>query len=293
MRRLPPLATLRSFEATARLGSVTKAAEELGRTHGAVSRQLRALQETLGFPLFEKAGTGLRANGSGLALLRAVGGAFDDLEREWERLRSEARGPALHVACSATFAMRWMVPRLPDFYRMHPDMRLRLSMTTAQELRHEGADLVIAWDRSSYPAADRVRAVRLAEVAFGPVCAPIYPFARSAGRIAFETRIAHDFTSRSWDTWCERERVALDFAREVRFPHTHLCIEAALGGLGVALAEKRLVQDDVASGRLVAPEGFAAFEDGLAAIPASERAGSPAATRFLAWLSDTLGERRA
>lgn len=293
MRPLPPLSTLRSFEATARLGSVTKAAEELGRTHGAVSRQLRALQVALGFPLFDKVGTGLRANRSGLALLRVVGGAFDDLEREWERLRSEARGPALHVACSATFAMRWMVPRLPDFYRSHPDMRLRLSMTTAQELRHEGADLVIAWDRSSYPAADRARAVHLAEVAFGPVCAPGYRVARSARRIAFETRIAHDFTSRSWDGWCERERVVPAFEREVRFPHTHLCIEAALGGLGVAIAEKRLVEDDLAAGRLVAPAGFAAFEDGLAAIPASERAGSPAAARFLAWLGDALAAERA
>ena len=288
MRRLPPLSTLRSFEATARLGSVTKAAEELGRTHGAVSRQLRALQASLGLPLFDKVGTGLRANRSGLALLRAVGGAFDELEREWERLRSEVRGPALHVACSATFAMRWMVPRLPDFYRRHPDMRLRLSMTTAQELRHEGADLVIAWDRTSYPAADRSRAVRLAEVAFGPVCAPSCQVARSRGRLSFETRIAHDFTSRAWDAWCEREGVALGFEREERFPHTHLCIEAALGGLGVALAERRLVQDDVAAGRLVAPLGFAPFEEGLAAIPASERAGTPAATRFVAWLTDAL-----
>lgn len=288
MRRLPPLSTLRSFEATARLGSVTRAAEELGRTHGAVSRQLRVLQESLGLPLFDKVGVGLKPNGSGLELLRAVGGAFDDLEREWERLRSEARGPALHVACSATFAMRWMVPRLPDFYRNHPDMRLRLSMTTAQALPHEGADLVIAWDRRSYPAADRARAVRLAEVAFGPVCAPGYRYVRASGHIMFETRIAHDFTSRSWDTWCERELVDLSFVRELRFPHTHLCIEAALGGLGVALAERRLVEDDVAAGRLVAPAGFAAFEDGLAAIPASERAGSPAAGRFLAWLGETL-----
>lgn len=287
MRRLPPLSSIRAFEATARLGSVTRAADELGRTHGAVSRQLRTLQEAAGVALFEKHGTGLRPNGSGRALLAVVSGALDGLERGWERLLADARGPALHVACSATFAMRWLVPRLPDFYRRWPEMRLRLSMTTAQELRQEGADLVIAWDRSSYPAADRARAVRLAEVAFGPVCVPDYAVASEPGGFRFAVRIAHEFT-RTWEMWQERAARTAGWETELRFPHTHLCIEAALAGLGVALVERRLVEDDLAAGRLIAPCGFVPFQDGLAAIPASERAGSPAALVFQTWLAEAL-----
>jgi DNA-binding transcriptional LysR family regulator len=130
-RHLPPLSALRAFEATARLGSVTKAAVELGRTHGAVSRQLRSLQEDAGSPLFDKAGTGLRLNAHGEALREVVARSLDGLEQGWKRLLDDARGPSVHVACSATFAMRWLVPRLPEFYRAQPDVRLRLSMTTA------------------------------------------------------------------------------------------------------------------------------------------------------------------
>ncbi len=85
MRRLPPLSSLRAFEAVARLGSVTKAADEIGRTHGAVSRQLRSLQEAFGAPLFEKDGTGPRLNRAGLRLAETVREAIEEIERGWGR----------------------------------------------------------------------------------------------------------------------------------------------------------------------------------------------------------------
>lgn len=282
------MSALRAFEATARLGSVTRAAAELGRTHGAVSRQLRSLQEAAGVALFDKAGTGLRLNDHGSAMLRVVADALDGLERGWERLLDDARGPALHVACSATFAVRWLVPRLPGFHREHPGVRLRLSMTTARELRFEGADMVVAWDRSAYPAADRARAIRLGDVAFGPVCAPGHP-ARCAGRrLELPTRIAHEHTTRAWDGWEEGSGARVSFNAELRFPHTHLCIEAAIAGLGTAMVERRLIGDDVAAGRLVAPLGFTAFPEGWAAVPFSDRAEAPAGRSFVAWLRGTL-----
>ena len=289
MRRLPPLSALRAFEATARLGSVTRAAEELGRTHGAVSRQIRALQEEAGLPLFDKAGTGLRLNPRGEALRQVVAGALDALQQGWARLQEEAGSPVLHVACSATFAMRWLVPRLPGFYRQRPEIRLRLSMTTARALRHEGADLVIAWDRAAYPAAERARAIPLAEVRFGPVHAPLYPVASSAEGLRFPCRIAHDYTTRAWEAWQAGTGQALAWESELHFPHTHLCIEAALAGLGLALVEQRLVAEELASGRLLAPCGFAPFAGGLAAVPTSDRAGSAAARAFVDWLRQSLG----
>lgn len=113
--RLPPLFSLRAFEATARLGSVTRAADELGRTHGAVSRQIRALQDHAGLALFDKAGTGLRLNAHGEKLRDVVAGALASLEQGWTRVLEEAQGQSLHVACSATFAMRWLVPHLAGF----------------------------------------------------------------------------------------------------------------------------------------------------------------------------------
>lgn len=289
MRQLPPLSALRAFDATARLGSVTRAAEELGRTHGAVSRQLRSLQDHLGAPLFDKAGAGLRLNAQGIALQAVVAEALDRLEQGWRRVRDEARGPGVHVACSATFATRWLAPRLADFYRDHPQVRVRLSMTSARELRDEGADLVIAWDWKGFPAADRARAIPLAPVAFGPVCAPGYPLDEILGaEIAVPCRIAHDFTSSAWDQWSAATGRRVTGARELSFPHTHLGIEAALAGLGVALVERRLIGAELADGRLRAPCGFATFDQSLVAIPSGERYQSPSARLFIDWLGMAL-----
>ncbi|UFN48636.1 LysR substrate-binding domain-containing protein [Roseomonas sp. OT10] len=288
MRRLPPLSALRAFEAVARLGSVTRAAEELGRTHGAVSRQLRTLQEAAGIDLFEKAGTGLRPNAAGQALRDVAATAFGGLEQGWGRLLDEARSPAIHVACSASFAMRWLVPRLGDFQKQQPGTRLRLSMTTARELRHEGADLVIAWNRASYPRTEQAQAIPLGGIAFGPVWSPAYPVTVTPGRLEFRDRIAHEHLGAAWELWQARSGTEVQAGATLAFPHTHLCIEAAIAGIGVALVERRLVRDDLAQGRLLAPCGFTPFPEGIAAVPTSEKARSPAARGFLAWLSGTL-----
>lgn len=263
-RSLPPLSSLRAFEATARTGSVTRAAEALRRTHGAVSRQLRQLQEHAGCALFEREGTGVRLNAQGRALFEVVRSAFDQLEQGYARVVDQARGPTLHVACSATFAMRWLVPALVDFYAVRPDIRIRLSMTSAREIRSEGADVLIAWDLTSYPAAERERAIPLAPVRFGPVCAPRYRRSVRTG-----TRITHDFTSSAWDQWEALSGETIAPAPGPTFPHTHLCIQAALAGLGVALVERRLVHDELENGLLVAPFGFTDFPHSLTAIPAA------------------------
>ena len=283
MRTLPPLSLLRAFEATARNGSVTKAAEELFRTHGAVSRQLKLLQEHVGSALFDKEGTGLKLNQHGQDLYVLVSSVFEQLEHGYARLQAQVQGSGLHVACSATFAMRWLVPNLADFYRARPDIRIRLSMTSAREIRTEGADLVIAWDLTSYPEADRVRAIPLAPVAFGPVCTP--GNRRSAAK---GTRIAHDFTSSAWTHWEAQTGTRIGTGGRITFPHTHLCIEAALSGLGVALIEKRLVRRELDEGLLVAPWGFVQLPFGLMALPAAGRTSPKDLNEFIAWLRARL-----
>ena len=285
MRSLPPLSALKVFEAIARTGSVTAAARELHRTHGAVSRQLHLLQDHAGTALFDKQGNGLRLNEHGAALHALVQPLFDQLEAGYAGIVRRARHPGLHVACSATFAMRCLVPRLGDFYRQRPDIRIRLSMTSARELRGEGADLLIAWDLATYPQADRAAAVPLASVAFGPVCAPGY---RAKG--AARTRIAHDFTTSAWTQWQALSGIDLKLRRELTFPHTHLCIEAAASGLGVALVEQRLVRKELDDGTLVAPHGFTHHPGGLMALPGAGRAGDPQAWAFIEWLREALAD---
>ncbi|OZI68259.1 LysR substrate-binding domain-containing protein [Bordetella genomosp. 1] len=281
MRKLPPLSALRAFDAVARSGSVTAAAAELHRTHGAVSRQLRALQEHAGAALFARQGTGIVLNEAGQALQAIVGPLFDQLEDGYARVQQRARQPGLHVACSATFAMRWLVPHLADFYRDEPDIRIRLSMTSAREIRAEGADLLIAWDLSHYLEAERARALPLAPAAFGPVCRPGYDM-KARGAV----RITHEYTTSAWSQWQALTGRRDLPRREIAFPHTHLCIEAALGGLGVALVESRLVQKELADGSLVAPHGFTPFAGGMMALAAGEP--DARARRFIAWLGQAL-----
>lgn len=287
--RLPPLAALRAFEAVARLGSVSRAAEELGRTHGAVSKQLQALRIDAGAPLFDKAGTGLQPNAAGRQLAQAVGRAFDDLCQAYAEVVREARAPALRIACSASFAMGWLVPHLPRFSEQHPQVRLQLSMTSAKEMREDrDADLVILWDRSAYPPEDQARAVRLADAHFGPVAAPSYPIEQRDGALRVGRRIVHDHTAGAWALWSRLSGLSMEAPAAISFPHTHLCLQAAVAGMGVAMAERRLANADLAAGRLVAVAGFAPFADGFAAIPHRTRPLSPQAQVFLDWLAAEL-----
>jgi DNA-binding transcriptional LysR family regulator len=303
MRRLPPLAAVRAFEAVARTGSVTRAAEELFRTHGAISRHLRLLHEHSGAALFEKDGTGLRLTQAGTDFYLLVRSVFDQLEHAYDRLGEQARGPGLHVACSATFAMRWLVPQLNHFYRAHPDVRIRLSMTSAREMRNEGADLLIAWDLSGYAEPDRRRAILLGPIDFVAVCTPEYAKRPPRKR----TRIVHEYTSTAWDHWERRTahpvRRGVPPARPrtggarpltgpdtIAFPHTHLCIEAALSELGVALVERRLVERELREGRLVAPFGHVRLDGGFCALPAAGRPLPPRADAFVDWLRQALSQ---
>ncbi|MDQ2137880.1 LysR substrate-binding domain-containing protein [Alcaligenaceae bacterium B3P038] len=285
LRNLPPLSSLRAFEATARTGSLTQAAKELHRTHGAISRQLKLLAEHAGVALFEKDGTGLRLTPGGHAFYASVSSVFEQLEGAYGRLRNRGDGPSLHVACSATFAMRWLVPHLSAFYRLRPDIRIRLSMTSAKEIRAEGAELIIAWDLSSYPESDRDRAIALAPARFGPVVAPDRLQSKRK-----RTRIAHDHTSAAWDQWEVRSGKKLAFGDFIQFPHTHLCIEAAVAGLGDALVEQRLVRKELEDGTLVAPLGFVAFAAGWQAVPIAGQPISDEGRAFIDWLGNALGQ---
>lgn len=290
--RLPPLSTLRAFEAVARLGSVSRAAATLGRTHGAVSKQIRGLQDHAGVAFFEKAGTGLRPTAAGVQFAGAVGQAFAALTAAYEAV-APSGSPSVQVACSATFATRWLAPHLGGFAQAHPDIRVRLSMTSAREMRHEtDADLIVLWDWLDYPEADRARAIQLGEAAFVPVARPDYPARLGAdGGLSAPCRIVHDHTSRAWDLWMARAGRGVASDTTMAFPHSHLCIEAAVAGLGVALVEQRLVARDLAEGRLVALGQPVTFEAGFAAIPRADRPLSPAARSFVDWLRGELGEQ--
>src|SRR5215469_11888672 len=144
--RLPPLNAIKAFEAAARLGSFTRAAEELNVTHGAVSRQIRLLEDWLGASLFSRTSRNAVPTRTGADLLAEAGPALDRLATAARRLQSgaQARG-LLQISALPTFAMRWLIPRLPDFQREHPSLELRIvTASTPAEQFPTDVDVVIS-----------------------------------------------------------------------------------------------------------------------------------------------------
>src|SRR5215469_2492774 len=127
MRDLPSLNALRAFEATARLGSVSRAADELSVTHGAISRQLRVLEEALEHPLFSRQGRGLALTATGEQLRDRVTSAFDQLRESWSELRRHRSESPFVLGCASSLLARWVIPRLERLERDLPALRLHLS----------------------------------------------------------------------------------------------------------------------------------------------------------------------
>lgn len=291
-RNLPPLSYLRAFEATARLGSVTRAADELGRTHGAVSKQLQLLQEQLGIPVFEKSGTGLRLNEDGAAFFATVSRAFDLLEERYQELKASRNEASVHLSCSATFAMVWLVPRLAEFYSLYPNCRVQLTMSSSARdggtnRSRDGVDIMLSWDRLSRPQMRREH-IPLASVSFGLVSAPDYPFIANGNEFSFPTRISPDNLSEQWTNWQAVTGHKVSAQSELYFPHMHLCVSAAVTGLGVALVERRFALNELKSGKLVERSEFLTYDGGFVAVVQPGRTLSPAASHFLEWLRDAF-----
>ncbi|AYG60467.1 LysR substrate-binding domain-containing protein [Rhizobium jaguaris] len=295
-RNLPLLSYLRAFEATARLGSVTRAADELGRTHAAISRQLQLLQDQFDAPLFDKAGTGLRLNEDGATFYATVTRAFDLLEECYHELKTGRSEASVHIACSATFAMAWLVPRLGEFYRLRPGCRVELSMSsTARDSgmsrARDGVDMTLSWDRLSRPVVQR-HFVPLGPVSFGLVSAPDYPFRSEGNGSSFPVRISHGHMDGQWTNWQAATGHEISASDELCFPHVHLCVSAAVAGLGVALVERRFALKELQSGKLVQRSEFLTFNDGFVAMMNPARPLSPAATAFLNWLKAAFSEEQ-
>lgn len=291
-RKLPPLSYIRAFETAARLGSVSRAADELGRTHGAISKQLQLFQDQAGVRLFERAGTGIRLNRQGRAFLAVVTDALDRLELGYIDLQNTTGEQSVHVACGATFAMRWLVPHLGEFYHRHPEWRVQLTMTSRSSLldhrdRIDGPDVTLSWDRLSSPVIGP-HDIPLTDVEFGLVAAPDYPVIVDGAQRRFATRICHDHTPEAWPRWQAVTGIEAISDTELSFPHTNLCTGAAVAGMGVALIEHRLVRDELASGRLIAQPGTLHVPNGFVARPNPLREMSPATEMFLGWLRETL-----
>jgi LysR family transcriptional regulator, glycine cleavage system transcriptional activator len=253
--RLPPLNAVKAFEAAARLGSFSRAAEELNVTHGAISRQIRTMEEWIGAPLFRRTSRNAVPTQAGIELLAEAGPALDRLAEAARRVRvsSLAQG-VLNVATQPTFSMRWLIPRLSDFQRNHPGLELRIvtASTSAERFQME-ADVVVSGP-SPQPGWVGMRFMGEALIPLvSPELAAKCPLHRPED-LKHHTLLHSATRRRAWMRWLDAAGIPdLKPAGEQVFEHFYFAIQAALAGVGVVMGPLALVAEEVRDGRLLAP----------------------------------------
>lgn len=248
---LPPLSTVRSFEATARHGSAARAAEELHVTPGAISQQLRKLEDFVGQRLFERQARGLVLTDAGRVLLAGCQEALAALQRATAQLRHQRQ--VLLVSCTPVFAAQWLVPRLQDFLQSAPEVDVHVS-TTARlvDLAAEGVHFAVRHGLGRYAG---LQARRLLDDELQPVCSPLWVAHRPTAQAADITAagLLHDGQRDDWQLWARAAgRPQLDTSQGIVFVDSNAAIEAALAGRGVALARRSMVVNELEQGRLLA-----------------------------------------
>lgn len=253
--RLPPLNSLRVFEAAGRHLSFTRAATELHVTQAAVSHQIKALEEYLGMPLFKRMNRALVLTEAGQTYLPSVRRTLEELREATERLLKRDAGGVLTVSVLPSFAARWLVPRLGRFQRQHPEINIRLAPTkTLTDFGEGDVDLAIRYGRGYYPG---LRADRFMTEDIFPVCSPELLDSDTPLRSPADLRhhhLLHDDDHVVWRDWLAATGIkGIDADRGTFFVDSSLLVQAAVAGQGVALARSVLVRDELAAGRLVKP----------------------------------------
>ncbi|WP_369058985.1 LysR substrate-binding domain-containing protein [Caulobacter sp. 73W] len=264
-RPLPPLNALRAFEAFGRHGRMTTAADELFVTHGAVSRQVRSLEDHLGVALTEGPKSRLRLTEPGLKLAQSLTQAFDLVEQGLPQAPGKDDG--LRVTVQPTFAMKWLIPRLPDFIDSHPDVPVRIQETNGP-VDFADTDLAIRLGAVGTGVPAGAEATAFMQHYQGPVMAPgLLKDEATVEAVAALPRLHTRTFLPAWAEWEMRTGITLPPPPVNReFDHYFYMLEAAAAGLGVAMGPWGFVQRDLAVGRLVAPLGFVDGEAQIIAI---------------------------
>lgn len=258
MRKLPPLASLRAFEAAARHASFKHAADELAVTPTAISHQIRQLEERLGLRLFERQTRQVVATAAARELYPVLRDGFDAFARALDALAERRARRSLTLSVTSAFAARWLVPRIASFRKAHPDLDLRVHASDEPVSLHgRDIDAAIRYGRGPYPG---LSVLPLAADRFAPVCSHALGLRRRADLhrwplLHFEWRHRRRGNP-TWRRWLEQAGVrGVDAESGVVFSDESHAIQAAVAGQGVALLSLLLVAPDLESGALVQPFG--------------------------------------
>lgn len=294
-RLLPPIASLVAFEAAARLGSFTAAARELNLTQGAISRQVKDLEQRLGLALFERVRQRVRLTEAGRFYAESL---RDTLSRfasaTAQTIAFKGKGGTLDLAILPTIGTRWLIPRLPDFFARHRDVTIRFSTRLRPfDFAKEELDAAIHFGDAHWPGAEMHRLMGETLV---PVAAPALVADLGIAGPADVTRatlLVQATRPRAWDEWFAAEGLAPAPGQpRLSFEQFAMVLQAAVAGLGVALVPKILVAEELARGELVTLFGRSVTtQQGYFLVYPTTKRSLPPLVAFRDWLLDVVRDQ--
>ncbi|KAE9627677.1 transcriptional regulator GcvA [Parasedimentitalea maritima] len=261
MRSLPPLKSLQAFEVAARWLSFSKAAEELFVTPAAVSQQIKQLESYLGVVLFRRMTRAVQLTEEARAVLPLVTEGFDKLAEAVDRLAQNEASGLLTVSCVPTFAVKWLLPRLPHFSSLYPDIDVRLDASLEiRDFDRDGIDVGIRLGMGDYPGLE---VTRILGEEVSPACSPKILTGNCPLRTPDDLnhhRLIHvDWGKMTiqipdWNMWTKAAGVeGVKVNHGPRFTIESMAIEAAINGDGIALISHSAIAEELKAGRLIRP----------------------------------------
>lgn len=294
-RNLPPLSSLLPFEAASRHASITKAANELGLTQAAISKQIKALEDDLGITLFERRNRAVYLTDAGREFGMLVSEALGEIAQKADHLRQSNASNELVLRSQLCEGLYWLMPRLSRFYQEHPDISVRVTVSQNPLANaEERFDLALQTTGRDIGSA---QLVFTASDAVFPVCSPDY-----LDKIGPHVSIDHLLEYRllhhqvypqdwiDWDTWLKRVGQRVKVGRKgVLYDSYPLMIEATVAGLGIGLGWSRTVENHLANGTLVRPfDQELSFADGLSIYKPKTGDLAPDVRKLINWLRTEL-----
>lgn len=248
--KLPPLSSLRAFEAAARLESFSRAADELHVTHSAVSHQVKSLEEFLNTLLFTRSGKRVGLTNEGKLFANRIRTALRDISDATDLIRQPHRTNHLAISVLPSFAARWLMPRLGRFMEHHPELEVHLHASpTLVDFSREDIEVAIRFGRGNWPNVEKEKFM---DDEYFPVCSPRF----NHGRLPKEPKdLAKYRLLRSdqepWTPWFQAAKLNLPEPRGPEFNDSAMTVQAAVGGQGIALSRRTLAENDLIAGNLI------------------------------------------
>jgi len=271
-----PWQALKFFYHVARLGRLEAAAAHLHVTSGAVSKQIKSLERVLGTPVFTKQGRNLVLNTAGQHLYDACTVQYAALSQALLQIKQQDHD--LRVSCEPTLAMKWLIPRITAFPQDAGFNVVILAAGGAVDFGRQSVDVAIRRNDFAWPAG--IATERLGDEKMGAVQIPA---------LAHFRRLHSHSRPEAWNVWLQHGGAGAEMAEDMYFEHFYLSIQAAVAGLGVAMASQWMVADEIENGVLAAPEGFKPDGSAYYLLSAEPFEADERKQRFLACIQAQMG----